>query len=303
MDLSVVEGIRDAMLWLAMSAFGVIFVVLMIVWVVESRVIQRVIDDTRGQIRAVGLPMYLLLCAFAVAMSISAQKRKGDGGDGEANGFGVRGLDPAFRAGGNPHSESGVEPPHSIRGGDSGPPRVVFQSALPSSGGAPVCFTNQPDTSVQTIMLATQADAADLATLIDCTVPHAMEFARLRVVHEGIYMPEMSAMEQSLTGQFEPGRWQVIAVDFPDPVPLDALHFGNSAGRPAWQREWRGAIKEVVCFSTPPCENIRAGTANYLAVRWGFAGYPYTATPAQRQAAIEAGLNYGVAWGTVIIVK
>jgi len=292
MEMFVVEKIGNAVCWVMMFYFLFVFVVFLGVWAVESRIIQRIvqgiIDGTRAHIREMGLPMFLFFCAFTVAMSITAQKRKGDDGN-----F-VRGLDPAL--------ESGVEPPH-IRGGSESS-RVVFQSALqPSGGGAPVCFTNQTGTLVQTILLATKADAADLATLIDVTVPYAMEIARLRVVSEGIYMPEMSAVERQLAGQFAAGTWQVVAVDFPEPVPLDTLHFGNSAGRAAWQREWRGGIKEVVCFDTPPNEDIRAGTANYLAVRWKFAGYPYRATPAQRRAAIVAGLDYGVVWGTVIIVK
>ena len=48
-------------------------------------------------------------------------------------------------------------------------------------------------------------------------------------------------------------------------------------------------------------ETARLRIANYLALRGRFTGYP--ATTAQRQAAIAAGLNYGIVWGTIIIVK
>jgi hypothetical protein len=191
------------------------------------------------------------------------------------------------------------------RGDPPEPPRVVFQSAVPANGGAPVSFTNE-NISVQTVMLATKATAADLATLIDVTVPYSREVARLRVAHGGMPAPRMTAAERQLTGQFGPGdwgEWRVVLIEFQDPVPLDALHFGNSAGRAAWMRGWGGPVKEIVCFSAPPCEDIRAGTCNYLAIRWGFAGHPYTATLAQRQAAIDAGLKYGVAWSTLIMIR
>jgi len=300
MEMIMLEKIGTVVGWIALLYFLCIFVWLLGAWLVESRIIQRsvqrVIDGTRAQIREVGLPTFLLLCAFTVAMTISAQKRAGDGGDV------MNGAQASLPVTGK--GSGGLGETTLPRGGVSGPPRVVFQSPLAFSGGAPVNFTNPPGILVQTIMLATKADAADLATLMDVTDPYSMEFARLRFAAAGGgAAPEMSATEQSLADQFEPGTWRVVALDLPDPVPLDALHFGNSAGRAAWQRGWRGAIKEVVCFSAPPNGDIRAGTANYLAVRWRFAGWPYTATPAQRQAAIDAGLNYGVVWATVIIVK
>jgi len=86
-------------------------------------------------------------------------------------------------------------------------------------------------------------------------------------------------------------------------VPLSSLAFGDTAGRPVWSRLWRGPIAEAVCFGAPPSADVRAGVANYLAARWSFRSPLYRATPAQRQAAIDAGLHYGVAWGTVLIVR
>ena len=182
------------------------------------------------------------------------------------------------------------------------PPRVVLQTSLAlSAGGGPVCFTDQPHALVQTVMLATKAAAADLATLIDVTVPGSMDLARLRTVRGG--GPEISATESSLTTQFTPGTWQVITIDLPDPVPLDALHFGGTAGLPEWQRGWQGTVSGIVCFDTPPCADARAGTASLLALRGGFPGAPYRSTHAQKMAAARAGLKYGVDWATVIIIR
>ena len=189
------------------------------------------------------------------------------------------------------------------RGGDPGPPRVVFQSDVPyaGAGGGAVCFTDAPNAFVRSVILATKADAADLATLVDVTAPYSVETARIRVVQEGGALPEMTGMEASLTTQFAPGQWRVIALDFGGPLPLDALHFGDSAGRAEWQRAWGGAIAEAVCLDAPPGADILAGTANYLSLRWKFGGHP--ATPAQRKAAIAAGLNYGVDWATIISIR
>ena len=182
---------------------------------------------------------------------------------------------------------------------------MVFQSSPGfSAGGAPVRFTSLPGTRVQTVMLAAQAGSpADLATLID-----APETARLRTARDGGWaFPEMTEMEQSLTAQFFPGQggfisgWVVTEVTFGAPVPLEALRFGGSAGRPEWGRGWWGAIAEAVCFDAPPGVDVRAGVANYLALRWKFGGHP--ATPAQRKAAIAAGLNYGVDWATIISIR
>jgi len=157
---------------------------------------------------------------------------------------------------------------------------------------SPVCFADTETVTVQTLILATRGDSADLATLID-----AAGTARLRVSQEA----EMSGAERSLTEQFQPGRWLTVEIDFETPEELPGLFFGGSAGRPEWSRNWRGEIAEIVGFGTPPDADVRAGVANYLAARWGFGGHP--ATPEQRQAAISAGLHYGLVWGSVFILK
>jgi hypothetical protein len=156
---------------------------------------------------------------------------------------------------------------------------------------------------VQTLMLAAKAtDAVDLATLID-----APETARIRVVQDDWLMPPVTATEQSLTGQFFStvgqfiSDWIVVEISFDCQIPLSSLRFGNSAGRAAWNRYWRGEIRGVVAFNTPPCDDVRAGTSSLLALRGGFGGYK--ATYAQRKAAVGAGLNYGVDWATVIIIR
>lgn len=157
---------------------------------------------------------------------------------------------------------------------------------------SPVCFADTETVTVQTLILATRGDSADLATLVD-----AAGTARLRVSQEA----EMSGAERSLTEQFRPGRWLTVEIDFETPEELPGLFFGGSAGRPEWSRNWRGEIAEIVGFDTPPDADVRAGVADYLAVRWGFGGHP--ATPEQRQAAISAGLHYGLVWGSVFILK
>jgi hypothetical protein len=158
----------------------------------------------------------------------------------------------------------------------------------------PVCYAGTG--TVQTLVIATRGETADLATLID-----ASETARLRVTDAGGQELDLSGAERSLTEQFRPGQWQSVWIDFEAPADLSGLFFGGSAGRPEWSRNWRGEIAEIVGFNVPPDADIRAGVANYLAIRWGFGGHP--ATPEQRQAAINAGLRYGLVWGSVIIVK
>jgi hypothetical protein len=170
-------------------------------------------------------------------------------------------------------------------------------SAVSFDGGgtntpSPVCFADTATVTVQTLILATRGDSTDLATLID-----AAGTARLRISQEA----EMSEAERSLTEQFLPGQWLTVEIDFETPTDLSGLFFGGSAGRPEWSRNWRGEIAEVVGFNTPPDADVRAGVANYLAIRWGFGGHP--ATPEQRQAAISAGLHYGLVWGSVFILK
>ena len=173
--------------------------------------------------------------------------------------------------------------------------------ALSFGGGgtntpSPVRFAGTAAVAVQTLILAARGDPADLATLVD-----APATARLRIAPAGGQEPEMSASERSLTAQFLPGRWLNAGIDFETPADLPGLFFGGSSGRPEWSRNWRGEIAEIVGFDTPPDADVRAGVANYLAIRWGFGGYP--ATPEQRQAAIAAGLDCGFVWGTVFIVK
>lgn len=174
-------------------------------------------------------------------------------------------------------------------------------SALSFTGNAtntasPVCFSNTETVTVQTLMLATRGDAADLATLAD-----APETARLRLVSDGSLQTEPGPVEQSLTQQFVPEQWQIVAVDFDAPVYLAGMTFGGSAGRPEWCRNWRGEISEIVGFDRLPDADIRAGVANYLAIRWSLASYP--ASPGQRLAAINAGLDYGLVWGSVLFFK
>jgi len=174
-------------------------------------------------------------------------------------------------------------------------------SALSFAGNAtnpasPVCFSNTETVTVQTLMLATRGDAADLATLVD-----APETARLRLVSDGSRQTEPGAVEQSLTRQFVPQQWQLIAVDFGTPTNLSGMVFGGTAGRPGWNRSWQGEIAEIVGFNTLPDTDLRAGVANYLSIRWGLD--PYPASPGQRQAAINAGLDYGLVWGSVLFLK
>ena len=298
------EAMREmqyVLIWMVAVYLTAIFLGLMVAWFAESRVLERWAEDVRQQIRAMGPAGFTFAVAITAGLTITAQKRTGDGTDT----FGVRGPDPAFESGGNS--------PPPPRGGASGPARVVFQADLSAAfaSGAPVCFTNEPDTLVRFIMIAAMADApADLATLVDVTVPYSWETARIRAAPEGGPPPRMTAAEASLTGQFlswagqfEAGQWRVAEIAFDAPVPLHALHFGNSAGLAEWQRHWRGAIKGVVCFGAPPGTDVRAGVANFLALRGGFPGFPYKATPAQRQAAIDAGLNHGLAWSTIITVR
>ena len=181
-------------------------------------------------------------------------------------------------------------------------PATPELSALSFAGNAtnpvsPVCFSNVAAVTVQTLMLVTRGDAADLATLVD-----APETARLRLVSDGSRQTEPGAAELSLTRQFIPQQWQVVAVDFESPADLTEMFFGGTAGRPAWNRGWRGEIAEIVGFNTPPDADVRAGVANYLSIRWGLAPR-YPASPEQRQAAIDAGLSYGLVWGSVLFLR
>lgn len=193
-------------------------------------------------------------------------------------------------------------------GGEAGwsaPPAVPVTpklSALSFAGNAtnpasPVCFTNTGTLTVRTLMLAARGDAVDLATLAD-----APDTARLRLISDGSRQTEPGTVEQSLTRQFLPGCWRVVALDFESPAVLAGITFGGSAGRPEWFRNWRGEVAEIVGFDAPPGADLRAGVANYLALRWGFGGYP--AASAQRDAAVAAGLrHYGLVWNLVLFLR
>ena|GEM_PF-4113034 len=247
------------------------------------------IAAVRRSIRRQGLVMTLAMCLFAgYAAYVGGSKRIGGGTDTDD-------LTRHSGRGGTDTGETTVRGGEGPEGGNAGPSRVVFQAAV-EGAVFPVCLTGEPGTLVQAVMLAAIGDAADLATLVD-----APETARIRVAEHGGAEPVMTAMEQSLTAQFVPAQWLVAEIDFEAPVPLGSLRFGDSAGRPLWLRGWQGGIAEVVCFDVPPGGDVRAGVANYLAVKGKF--YGYRATYAQRQAAIAAGLNYGLVWGTVIIVR
>ena len=161
---------------------------------------------------------------------------------------------------------------------------------------SPVCFTGATNAAVQTVILAVRGSATNLATLAD-----APETARLRIAAEGDPVPDMTAAERALTESLTPDQWQVAEIDFDEPANLAVVFFGGSAGRPEWLRNWRGEIAEAVGFSTSPDGDVRAGVANYLSIRWGFGGHPANAQ--QRQAAINAGLNSGHVWGTILFFK
>ena len=233
------------------------------------------------------------------------------------------------------------QPPQHAQGasGVPGPSRIVLQSTLATDpravpafigesgwaapvavpvtsrlaalsfaeGGAncpsPVYFPDMTNTTVSAVMLVARGNLADLATLAD-----APETARLRVVPEwSPEPPDITMIERALTEAVtpgrreEPGRWKVLEVDFGEPADMAGLFLGGTAGEPVWVRGWRGEIAELVAFDAPPDGDMRAGVANYLAIRWGLGGYP--ATFAQRDAAKAAGLHYGVAWGSVLIIK
>ncbi|MCL1919595.1 MAG: hypothetical protein FWG50_00770 [Kiritimatiellaeota bacterium] len=196
--------------------------------------------------------------------------------------------------GGGAQAEGGF-PGGPQRGGAEGGGRVVFQSGVPLAGPL-------PGVAVRCVMLSCNGAAEDLATLLD-----APEAARLRMAAEGGLEPWMDPAEASLTGQFAlpswgPEMWRVVTVDLGGAVPLGDLLFGDAAGLGEWARQWRGEIAEAVFFDDIPGDGARAGVANWLAARRG-AGRLYPATAAERGAAIAAGLNSGVDWATVIIVR
>ena len=169
---------------------------------------------------------------------------------------------------------------------------------------SPVRFPGMTNIAVSTVLLVARGEAVDLATLID-----GQEIARLRVMPAGC--PEWSpvtGLERALTEAVVTrwwwevsGQWNVLEIDFGAPADLGWLFFGGTAGRPAWLRNWRGEIAELAAFNAPPDADTRAGVANYFSIRWGFGGYP--ATSAQRVAAMAAGLDYGIVWGTALIIK
>jgi hypothetical protein len=227
----------------------------------------------------------VVVVVFVAGMTVSAQKRQMPAG----------GYPPPD--GGHIPVMGGAPARGSVGEQAGAPARVVFQSVA-GGMGFPLYFADPQGVMVQTVMIATRASAADLATLAD-----APETARIRVAREGGALPGMTAAEEALTAQFRPGEWMAAEIDFADPVPLGSLAFGDTAGLGEWGRRWPGEIAEGVCFGAPPSADVRAGVANYLAVRWKFAGGQYRATAAQRQAAMGAGLNYGLAWGTFIIVR
>jgi hypothetical protein len=200
----------------------------------------------------------------------------------------------------DPRTETAFDAEPGWCGPDAVPATPELDAVSFGGGGtgtpSPVRFADTEEVAVQTLILATRGDPADLATLID-----APATARLRIAADGGREAEMSGAERSLTEQFLPDRWLTVEIDFETPENLPGLFFGGSAGRPEWSRNWRGEIAEIVGFGTPPDAAARAGVANYLSLRWGFGGHP--ATPGQRQAAIDAGLRYGLVWGSVVIIK
>jgi len=276
----------------------------------------------------------VVLCAYC---TVKAQKPSGtEGGGTNAPQETAQQASAVSRLPSSPNgtrtSTDADEALSGSRTASAGPSRIVFQSTLASDPSAvpvfigepgwitpaavsaipklnalsfdgagpdipsPVCLTNATNAAVQTVVLAVRGNAADLATLVDAPVT-----ARIRIAAEGCPEPDMTAAERALTVSLTPGQWQVAEVDFDLPAGLPEVFFGGSAGRPEWLRNWRGEIAEVVAFNTTPDEDARAGVANYLAVRWGIGGYPANAR--QRQAAIDAGLNYGSTWGTLLFFK
>jgi hypothetical protein len=202
-------------------------------------------------------------------------------------------------------TDSGVTAAFSGEPGWSLPvavPAAPKLSALSFAGNAtnpvsPVRFSNiATGSTIQTLMLVTRGAAADLATLVD-----APETARLRLASDNSRQTVPGAAEVSLTQQFIPQQWQLVTLDFEAPATVSEMVFGGTAGRPVWNRGWQGEIAEVVGFDTPPDADVRAGVANYLSIRWKLA--PSPASPGQRQAAIDAGLHYGLVWGSVIFLK
>ncbi len=160
----------------------------------------------------------------------------------------------------------------------------------------PVRFAGATNVAVRTVVLAARGSATNLATLVD-----GPETARLRIAPDGSVDPDAGAIERAPTENQRPGPGAGAGQSFGVNTPRPPGVFGGSAGRPDWRRNWRGEIAEVIGFNAPPDPDVRAGVANYLAIRWGFGGHP--ATTEQRQAAVAAGLRYGRTWGTALIFR
>lgn len=254
--------------------------------------------------------LFALLAGHLALSAVKVGPPAGGGGgadDMESPGGGAGGLPLSLEP-------LGILPaPEALSGeGAAVEGRVVFQ-ATPGFDGSgtdappPVCFTGAEGAAVRVVMASVCGEVADLATLADVTAPYSRDTARLRAAEGGGAAPAMTAAEAALAAQFclphrGPEEWRVVALEFGAPVPLECLCFGDTAGRAAWGRRWRGGIGDVVCFDAPPSDDARAGVASWLAARRG-AGRHHPATAAQRRAAADAGLKYGVAWSTLIIVR
>ena len=315
---------------MCVSPYGWYLPAIMLLWAVWLIVLCRERGWFKGvwaALRAMDPLTCAVMAALCAYCTVSAQK---PGGTNESQTVSqqeyAESVGPAFQAGTALETQAGplsatsesarvvfqstpVYDPRTVIAFDAEPgwcgpaavPVTPELDALSFAGGgtntpSPVRFADTEEVAVQTLILATRGDPADLATLID-----APATARLRITADGSQEAEMSAAERSLTEQFLPSQWLIVEIDFETPESLAGLFFGGSAGRPGWSRDWRGEIAEIVGFDTPPDADVRAGVANYLSIRWDFGGHP--ATPEQRQAAINAGLYYGVVWGSVLILK
>jgi hypothetical protein len=150
-------------------------------------------------------------------------------------------------------------------------------------------------------------DPADLGTLFDTPVsarfmprvwpdaPWLLSTAQL----ESVARYWVNGVE---TNHFEgDAGFQLIEIEWPEPIALRDIYVGGAAASPAWARGWPGELGEVVFLDAVPTEADRSAVQYYVARKWGVpvAG----ASDGAREVLQSLGISFGNLFASVLILR
>ena len=196
-------------------------------------------------------------------------------------------------------------------GGASVPSPMMFTDGglEGEQGGASASLRTPSPAPVSAVFAVVRCEAAaSLTTLFDTPVDVRLK-PKETVLPAWAFSEEQNenAAEYRVNGvptaDFKPSpAFQLAEVSFDVPQTLGGIFLGGSVPSPAWKRQWRGEVAEIIIFPSAPSPQERNAVHHYLALKYAIP-VAYSGDPATPALLRDIGVATGSIFSTAIIVR